>query len=747
MKNTLITKTIEQFRQEFLEEPDIIVLAPGRINIIGEHIDYNNGFVLPAAIDRYICFAVSPSKKNDESRFIAIDLEESHLHHGEPQPLEGHSWANYLLGVIHQIQERGKKVPAINLAFSSNIPMGSGLSSSAALECGFAYALNSLFNFGFSKEELALIGQKAEHTYAGVNCGIMDQFASVFGEENKVFKLDCDTLDYEYFDADLGENTLVLLDSGVKHTHLTSGYNTSRKKVEEGLSIIKTNYPFVKTWRHVTHQMIDDIREKLGNDAYQKSNFVVNEIERVSLAADALQNKDFESLGTLITKTHDGLSKQYGVSCDELDFLVEKALQQEGVLGARMMGGGFGGCSINLVKKQKMQKFIDTLTELYQKEYNIDLQVYPIKIAEGVHEYKKETKKFDVKNQPHRRYNPLLDEWILVSPQRATRPWQGQQEKPTSLINPKYDSDCYLCPGNVRVNGDTNPDYKGTYVFNNDFGALLQEKGQLDEEHSQDELFMAKAERGINRVICFSDDHSLTLPLMKIDTIKHVVDVWQNEYNTLGQLPYINYVQIFENKGQIMGCSNPHPHGQIWAQEHIPSLVARTQENMQNYYQKNGISLLQDYLEKEIENGERIVLENKDFVALVPFWATWPYETMIVSKRHISNIGDCTEEEKWSLAQIIKDMTTKYDNLFEISFPYSAGIHQSPTDGKQHPEWDFHMHFYPPLLRSASVKKFMVGYELLAEAQRDITPEQSAETLRKLPVLHYSANNNGNNIH
>ncbi len=358
----------------------------------------------------------------------------------------------------------------------------------------------------------------------------------------------------------------------------------------------------------------------------------------------------------------------------------------------------------------------------------------------------KKTKIFDLKSQPHRRYNPLLNEWILVSPQRASRPWQGQQEKTSSHVNPKYDSGCYLCPGNIRVNGDKNPDYKGTFSFNNDFGALLQENGQIEENNSQDELFIARAERGINRVICFSDDHSLTLPLMPADAIKNVVDVWQNEYNTLGKLPYINYVQIFENKGQVMGCSNPHPHGQIWAQESIPSLVAKTQESMQNYYRKNGVSLLQAYLEKEMEKKERIVLENKDFVALVPFWATWPYETMIISKRHILNIGDFTEEEKLSLAQIIKDMTTKYDNLFEISFPYSAGIHQSPTDHEPHPEWHFHMHFYPPLLRSASVKKFMVGYELLAEAQRDITPEQSAETLKNLPVLHYTVSNNRDHV-
>jgi UDPglucose--hexose-1-phosphate uridylyltransferase len=342
---------------------------------------------------------------------------------------------------------------------------------------------------------------------------------------------------------------------------------------------------------------------------------------------------------------------------------------------------------------------------------------------------------FDRNKHPHRRYNPLLDEWILVSPQRANRPWQGQKEITTEEDRPVYDPECYLCSGNMRANGAQNPEYKGTYVFNNDFGALLNE--EVDFSGEQSGFFALLPERGINRVVCFSENHSLTLPEMSVEQIKNVVDVWQEQFNELAALDHINYIQIFENKGSIMGCSNPHPHGQIWAQSSIPAMVQKTQDHLKSYFEKNKRTLLEDYLEQEIEAGERIVTENEHFAALVPFWASWPYETMIISKKKRENIGEFSEEEKESFAVVIKDLTTRYDNLFETSFPYSAGIHQSPTDGKEHPEWHFHMHFYPPLLRSAEVKKFMVGYEMLAEPQRDITPEQSAAILRSLPTIHY----------
>ncbi|ASW74782.1 galactose-1-phosphate uridylyltransferase [Chryseobacterium piperi] len=342
---------------------------------------------------------------------------------------------------------------------------------------------------------------------------------------------------------------------------------------------------------------------------------------------------------------------------------------------------------------------------------------------------------FNQKDHPHRRYNPLLNEWILVSPQRAKRPWQGQEEKIIEEVVRSYDPDCYLCSGNMRVNGINNPKYKGVYVFDNDFGALLKEEVSFEEHNS--ELFKIEPERGINKVICFSDDHSLSLPEMDVEDIIKVVEVWQEEYKTLGNLDYINHVQIFENKGSVMGCSNPHPHGQIWAQSSIPSQVIRTQENLKKYFQKYGRSLLEDYLQQESDAGLRMILENDAFAVVVPFWAIWPYETMIISKRKLRNITEFDVEETRLFADILKKLTCKYDNLFEVPFPYSAGIHQSPTDGKAYDEWHFHMHFYPPLLRSAHVKKFMVGYEMLAESQRDITPEQSAEILKSLPVTHY----------
>lgn len=328
-----------------------------------------------------------------------------------------------------------------------------------------------------------------------------------------------------------------------------------------------------------------------------------------------------------------------------------------------------------------------------------------------------------------------MGEWVLVSPHRAKRPWQGQKESAGGEDRPAYDPTCYLCAGNLRSDGTRNDPYKDVYVFDNDFPSLLKDEVQAPENTSA--LFQLKPERGINRVICFSPRHDLTLPEMETTDILKVVEVWKEQYKDLGSNDFINHVQIFENKGAVMGCSNPHPHGQIWSQSSLPTNIEKTQANLKKYYEANGRSLLADYLAEELERKERIVYENEYFVALVPFWAIWPFETMIVSKRHFGNITEMTPEESLAFADAIKILTVKYDNLFETSFPYSSGIHQTPTDGEDHPEWHFHMHFYPPLLRSATVKKFMVGYELMAEAQRDISPEKSAATLRELSEVHY----------
>lgn len=342
---------------------------------------------------------------------------------------------------------------------------------------------------------------------------------------------------------------------------------------------------------------------------------------------------------------------------------------------------------------------------------------------------------FNIEDHPHKRYNPLTGDWVLVSPHRSKRPWQGQVEKQPTQERPKYDPGCYLCPGNERAGGKTNPGYKGTFVFTNDFSALLADtpQGEIDEG----ELFQAKSESGICKVICFSEDHSLTIPEMEVANIRRVVDVWCEQFEELGSNPEINYVQIFENKGAIMGCSNPHPHGQIWSSAGIPVEPAKECKTQKAWFEKHGRTLLSDYLQAELEKEARILAQNDSFVALIPFWAIWPFEAMIISKRPVQNILQLTDEERTGLAAIYQKLTIMYDNLFETSFAYSAGLHQAPTDGGNYPEWHLHMHFYPPLLRSATVKKFMVGYEMLATPQRDITPEQAARQLRQLPEIHY----------
>jgi len=339
----------------------------------------------------------------------------------------------------------------------------------------------------------------------------------------------------------------------------------------------------------------------------------------------------------------------------------------------------------------------------------------------------------------HRRNNPLTGEWVLVSPQRSQRPWQGQTEATTkSECNP-YDPTCYLCPGNERIGGEKNPEYTSTFAFNNDFAALQQD---IESNEISDGLIQAKAETGLCRVICFSPQHDLTIAEMETPLIKKVVDTWIDESKELGAKPAINYVQIFENKGSVMGCSNPHPHGQIWAQNAIPVEPFKKHTRQQEYTQQHKSVLLLDYLEQEIDLDQRIVYQNKDFVVLVPFWAIWPFETMIIPRRAMAYISEMTEEEKNHLADAYKAITVKYDNLFNTSFPYSAGIHQAPFNGENQDHWQWHMSFYPPLLRSATVKKFMVGYEMFANAQRDITAEQASSRLKVLPKQHYKKNLN-----
>jgi UDPglucose--hexose-1-phosphate uridylyltransferase len=345
---------------------------------------------------------------------------------------------------------------------------------------------------------------------------------------------------------------------------------------------------------------------------------------------------------------------------------------------------------------------------------------------------------------PHRRYNPLVRQWILVSPQRTQRPWQGETTKPVTEPGITYDPTCYLCPGNSRSGGQQNPAYTGAFAFNNDFPALLPDAPPTSEPSSSP-LLISEPERGICRVLCFHPNHSLTLARMAVPDIARVVDAWANETAALSELPWINHIQIFENRGALMGASNPHPHCQIRATEHIPDEPLRELAAQQAYTEEHHTCLLCDYVATELAHANsgdqtqnRLIAENDHFIALVPYWAVWPFETMVLPRRHLGSFLDLTPGESTALAAILKAVTTRYDNLFEVSFPYTMGFHQRPSHGQGHDAMHFHAHFYPPLLRSAEIRKFMVGFEMLGMPQRDLTPETAAACLRALPAKHYA---------
>jgi galactokinase len=387
MINAILT---EKFKEHFNENPTLLVRAPGRINLIGEHTDYNNGFVLPAAIDKAIYFAISP--RNDRKCILyASDLDDSHEFSLDNLQKSEKSWANFLIGVLAEIISRGKHInTGFNVVFGGDVPLGAGLSSSAAVESGIGFALNELYNLEFSKLDLALIAQQAEHKYAGVNCGIMDMFASIHGKANSVIKLDCQDLSFEYFPFDFPDYTLVLCNTGVKHNLGDSEYNQRRAECEEGIRILQSAFPQVDSLRDVSMQMLSSQADKLSPVVYNRCKYVVEEIERVTIACKALENGDLATFGQKMYETHEGLSKEYEVSCPELDFLVEHSQNFEAVVGARMMGGGFGGCTINLIKADAVDEFIKNISLAYLQAFNIQLQSYIVNISNGVEKMEKE---------------------------------------------------------------------------------------------------------------------------------------------------------------------------------------------------------------------------------------------------------------------------------------------------------------------------------------------------------------------
>ena len=712
----------EAFRATFGRAPRWLASAPGRVNLIGEFTDFNDGFVLPMAIERRTVIAAAPNE-TDKVTFrseaggeaVTVDLS-TPLH-----PDAKGRWSNYPKGVLAGFLERGHALKGFDAVIASSVPIGAGLSSSAALETATASLLEVMLGVALDPTDKILLCQKAEHTYAGVPCGIMDQFISATGRAGEALLLDCRSLQPVWLPLADPSIAVLIINTNVKHELSSSGYADRRKSCERAARVLG-----VPSLREATLEKLNAAAGSLDEMSVRCARHVIGEIERTEQAAQCMRRSDWAELGRLMYASHASLRDDYAVSCFELDAAVEIARsigRKGGVFGCRMTGGGFGGCAVALIEAAAQETLIREIGAAYKSRTGREGSLFVSRPAEGA-------KTTLVLDQPHRRFNVLTGEWVFVSPHRNRRPWQGRVEPPAAASRPEYDPQCYLCPGNVRANGEHNPKYASTYVFTNDFPAFLPEAAPLDA--SQHPLLQAHLQSGTCRVVCFSPRHDLTLAQMPTAEIRTVVDTWAEQVAELGRR--WRWVQVFENKGELMGCSNPHPHGQIWASDFIPTEVAKELTQQRLWSEANGgKSLLVDYAALESDSRQRVVVQNADWIAVVPWWAVWPFETLLLPRRHIRNLPDLTSPERDSLASLLSRLLKAYDNLFEVSFPYSFGWHGVPTgqdDIQSHVAAQLHAHFYPPLLRSATVRKFMVGYEMLGESQRDLTPEQAAERLR-----------------
>ncbi len=762
---TLAAALVAAFPDAPPDAPPIeVVRAPGRVNLIGEHTDYNLGLVLPVAIDLEIRIARRPRPDRRVRLALAATGEQAELDLDDIGAATG-TWIDYVAGTALEMAAAGLATGGFDGLLSSTIPVASGLSSSAALELASAWALSGPDGPGVDSIDLARIAQRAENRYVGVMCGLMDQFASSGGVAGAAVLLDCRSLEHRAvpLPADL---VLVVAHTGMPRTLGTSEYNARRADCERAVAELAAAEPSVASLRDVDRAMLERHAALLDPIARRRAEHVVEENARVVATEAALRSGDTSALSGLFAASHASLRDLFEVSSPELDALVDIAVGVPGVVASRMTGAGFGGCTVSLVRPEAVGPLRSRIERDYPALTGRSPRVWAVRATDGAglvidravspwsspptrrvsmpdpaptlpSTGEREAGPIELLHEPHRRYDPLTDEWVLVSTERTQRPWQGRRDtrRPTRRV--AYDPGCYLCPGNVRANGERNPSYGGTFVFTNDYAALRPDSSDARLEVG---LLRAEGERGTCRVICFSPRHDVTMARMSADEVRSIVDLWADQTTELGES--FRWVQVFENRGETMGASNPHPHGQIWAGSALPVQAAREDAAQRRHFAATGRRLLLDYVDQE-RAGPRVVVEDDDWLVVVPFWAAWPFETLVIAKRPTARLADLDSDARAALARTLIALLTRYDNLFLHPFPYSMGWHQAPFDDAATDHWQLHAHFYPPLLRSASVRKFMVGYELLAETQRDQTPEEAAERLRAVDGSHYLLHEDG----